>query len=181
MNYKIYKFNKTLLNYLPHKQQPFDVIGRIIPIYNGNMWYLKEDLFDKPYQKTYPDEKYDPQTYIDDDDQVAYIAILDKKCIGSIRVSKRWNNNAFIDDLLVDRNYRRKGIGSSLMDKAVAWSKEKGLNGVSLETQNNNLLACRFYLKYGFKLGGMDQLVYTTYKNQYSQCNKDIAFYFYLF
>lgn len=47
------------------------------------------------------------------------------------------------------------------MDAAFMWAKGKGLKGVSLETQDNNVLAIRFYLKYGFKLGGIDSMCYT--------------------
>lgn len=29
-----------------------------------------------------------------------------------------------------------------------------------LETQNNNMAACRYYHRYGFELGGIDHLIY---------------------
>ena len=69
MKYSIHKLDESLLHYLPHKQQPFDVIGRIVPVYDGNIWILKEELLDTPYQRTYPNEIYDAQTYIDDEEQ----------------------------------------------------------------------------------------------------------------
>ena len=36
------------------------------------------------------------------------------------------------------------------MDSAVGWCKERQHNEIRLETQDNNLQACRFYIKYGF-------------------------------
>ena len=90
-------------------------------------------------------------------------------------MSKRWNNNAFIDDITVSRAFRGKGIGTQLMNAAVNWGKENNLYGVSLETQDTNLWACRLYIKYGFTLGGMDRLVYAA-----GDCKKETALYFYL-
>jgi len=62
-----------------------------------------------------------------------------------------------------------------LMDAAINWGKENGCHGISLETQDNNLLACRFYLKYGFKLGGIDRHSYDAFPNR-----EETALYFYL-
>lgn len=123
----------------------------------------------------YPDESYDAKIYINNPNEAAFLAMFNGECIGSIRVCRRWNGNAFIDDLLVDRIHRGHGVGKMLMDSAIQWSRDNGLNGLSLETQNDNLLACRFYLKYGFKLGGIDTKSYTAplYKGR-------VALYFYL-
>jgi ribosomal protein S18 acetylase RimI-like enzyme len=115
-------------------------------------------------------------TYIGNSKEAAFLAMLDGECVGSLRVCKRWQGSAFIDDLAVDRAHRGRGVGTMLMDAAVAWSKEKGLHGVSLETQDNNLLACRFYLKYGFKLGGIDQRLY----DAHADYREEMALYFYL-
>lgn len=176
MIYNIVLFDKTMLHLLPHQQQSFDVIGSLVPIYDGTEWKTTEQLLLQKKEKTYPDDCFDPMEYINNPDQCAFLAIYHNECVGSIRVCKRWNGSAFIDDLAIDRIHRRHGVGSLLMDAAVQWSKEKGLNGVSLETQDSNLLACRFYLKYGFKLGGIDTKVYThpSYKGE-------TALYFYLF
>jgi ribosomal protein S18 acetylase RimI-like enzyme len=175
MNYNIVQFDKTMLHLLPRRQQPFDIIGKLIPTYNGVKWNIEEELHNKRTEKTYPDDSFNPIEYIDNPDQAAFLAMLDDECVGSIRVCKRWNGNAFIDDLAIDRLHRGQGLGRKLMDAAVQWGKERGLYGVSLETQDNNLLACRFYLKYGFRLGGIDTKVYThpLYKGE-------TALYFYL-
>lgn len=175
MNYRIVKFDKTMLNLLPHAQQPFDIIGRFVPMYDGRQWRIGEQLLEQKKEKTYPDDKFDPNEYIENPGQAAFLAMLGDECVGSIRVCKRWNGNAFIDDLAVDRIHRKQGVGKMLMDAAVQWGIENGLSGVSLETQDWNLSACRFYLKYGFKLGGIDTMVYThpLYKGE-------SALYFYL-
>ena len=175
MDYTIVRYNEKILSFLPERQEPFEIIGRLVPIYNGKQWSVSEEIFNEPKMKTYPTEIYNPNKYINNPEEAAFVAIYNNEWIGSIRVGKRWNNDAFIDDLSVARQFRGKGIGTKLMDAAINWGKEEGFHRVSLETQNMNLLACRFYLKYGFKLGGIDHFVYTAddYKNE-------TALYFYL-
>ncbi|WMJ86303.1 GNAT family N-acetyltransferase [Anaerocolumna sp. MB42-C2] len=175
MKYNIVQFDRTMLHLLPHPQQPFDIIGRLVPTYDGTDWRTAEQLLSQKKETTYPDDSFDPIEYIENTEQSAFLAMLNTECVGSIRVCKRWNGNAFIDDLAIDRAHRGHGVGRMLMDAAVQWGKDKGLNGVSLETQDWNLLACRFYLKYGFKLGGIDTKVYT-----HSLYKGKTALYFYL-
>lgn len=62
-----------------------------------------------------------------------------------------------------------------LIDAALSWGRESGLYGVSLETQDWNLLACRFYLGYGFRLGGVDRLLYAA-----GPYREETALFFYL-
>jgi streptothricin acetyltransferase len=42
----------------------------------------------------------------------------------------------------------------------VAWARDRQLAGVMLETQNNNVAACRLYESCGFQLGGFDRCLY---------------------
>lgn len=175
MKIEIVRMDEKLVSLLPQKQEAFQVIGRLVPLYDGNSWTTKEERIDQPTEKTYPDEVYDPAGYVNNPDQAAFLAIQDGKRIGSIRVGKRWNGNAFIDDLLVDRDCRGQGAGTMLMDAAVCWARENKMDCVSLETQNGNLIACRFYLKYGFRLGGIDHSVYT-----HKDYRGETALYFYM-
>ena len=175
MSYKIIRFDNPVIDLLPQSQEPFDIIGRLVPTYNGREWILSEELYSVPYTKTYPNDIFDPKIYIDNPDEAAFLAMFDGQRVGSIRVGKRWNKNAFVDDLLVDRVHRGHGVGTMLMDAAVNWGKENNLHGISLETQDNNLYACRFYVKYGFKLGGIDRHVYDVFPNR-----DETALYFYL-
>ena len=176
MEYKIVRFDDTMLDLLPQPQEAFEIIGKLVPRYDGKEWSISEILLDTPYMKTYPDDVFDPKIYVENPNEAAYIAMLDGQRVGSIRVGRRWNKNAFIDDLLVDQTHRGRGVGTMLMDAAVQWGKENGFHGISLETQDNNLLACRFYLKYGFKLGGIDRHSYDAFPN-----SDETALYFYLF
>ena len=74
---------------------------------------------------------------------------------------ERWRDTAVIWNILVDRAFRRQGLGRELMNRAIAWAREQGLRGIVLEAQTNNLAACRFYQAMGFKLCGLDDHFYS--------------------
>ena len=112
---------------------------------------------------------------MDSPDKALFLALAGEACLGRIRIAKSWNGDGRVEDLAVCRPCRGRGVGTALMDAAVAWAEEKGLDGLTLETQDNNLPACRFYLKYGFVLGGIDARVY-----HHTPHRKETALYFYL-
>lgn len=175
MCYQVIPFDNSLKQFLPRPQHPFPVIGRLIPRYDGEQWRLSQELLSSPRVKTYPDDVFDPLDYVNNPDRAAFLAFQGDLCIGSIRLSRRWNQMAWIEDLAVDPPHRGRNVGTMLMDAALSWSRERGLNGVSLETQDWNLLACRFYLRYGFQLGGIDRLLYAA-----GPYREETALYFYL-
>lgn len=176
MGYSIVRMTASELGLLPRPEEPFSVIGRLVPLYDGQNWSFSEELLPQPGEKTYLPDVYDPAEYLDNPDKAAFLAMLDGQCVGSIRVYRRWNRNAFVEDLAVDRLHRGHGVGTMLMDAAVVWSRENGLHGVCLETQDWNLLACRFYLKYGFRLGAADRFLY----DAFPETRKETALFFYL-
>lgn len=89
-----------------------------------------------------------------------FFAMDDQDAVGRAMISRNWNNYGLVDDIAVDAAYRGVGAGRLLMDACVEWSRSEGLAGIMLETQNNNIAACRFYERYGFELGGIDRLLY---------------------
>ena len=74
---------------------------------------------------------------------------------------ERWHTAARLWNIGIDRAYRHQGWGRKLMDRAVGWAREQGLRAIRLETQTNNLPACRFYQAMGFKLCGLDDHFYS--------------------
>ena len=83
-----------------------------------------------------------------------------KRVVARVVVSIAWNGCAQVDDLAVDRRFRRRGLAWRLMDEASLWAKEHGLPALRLETQSTNVPACRFYERYGFELCGFDRRLY---------------------
>ena len=113
-----------------------------------------------PYQKKYQVETIDYDDYIDHPDKTIFLAYLEDIIAGEIRLRKNWNNYAYIEDIVVDAEFRRRGIGRSLINKAIQWAKEKNLPGIMLETQNNNVAGCMLYQSCGFELAGFDRRLY---------------------
>jgi len=64
-------------------------------------------------------------------------------------------------DLRVDNDYKGKGIGYLLFEKAVEWSKKRNCIKMKIETQNINSVACEFYKRQGSVLVKIDE--YPTY------------------
>ena len=63
-------------------------------------------------------------------------------------------------DIRVDPAYKNRGIGQELFSMAVAWSKQRNLNQMKIECQNNNVSACKFYKKQGAFLGEIREYAY---------------------
>jgi len=82
------------------------------------------------------------------------VALLDMEREGWHHAARLWN-------IAIDRAYRRQGLGRELMRRALAWARSENLRAVWLETQTNNLPACRFYQAMGFKLCGIDDHFYS--------------------
>jgi len=57
----------------------------------------------------------------------------------------------FIDDLIVDKNYRSNGIGKLLLQNAIDHAIEKNCETVELTSYITNQNSHRFYEKNGFK------------------------------
>ncbi|MCZ4321051.1 GNAT family N-acetyltransferase [Pseudomonas anguilliseptica] len=126
--------------------QPYFVDGRfgynIVPV--------------EPYQKSYEDEEGDDKA----GDSELFIARVDDKPAGAIELSVAWNGYTRIDNIQVDLSLRRAGVATALLHHAVDWCRARQLVGIMLETQSNNVGACKLYERFGFHLGGFDLHLY---------------------
>ncbi|MEC0236148.1 GNAT family N-acetyltransferase [Paenibacillus kribbensis] len=146
------------------KEHPFTVIGRLIPKLENGIWSYQEELYEQPYESKYPEHE-DLDEYINSDDSIAFLYYSQGKCLGHIRLSTSDEIKfASIDRLIVLESSRGKGIGTALLNKAKEWALQKGMKGFTLETQDVNLLACRFYLKNEFEIGAADTMLYSNSK-----------------
>ncbi|TNP01562.1 streptothricin N-acetyltransferase SatA [Bacillus pacificus] len=154
------------LENLPEIDDSFIVNSRLIlslSKVNKRIEYTVENV--SSYGKSYLHNQYDDEIayneYINKPNQVIYIALLHNQIIGVLVLKKNWNSFAYIEDIKVDKKYRVLGIGRRLIEQAKQWAKEGNMPGIMLETQNNNVAACKFYEKCGFVIGGFDFLIYT--------------------
>jgi ribosomal protein S18 acetylase RimI-like enzyme len=56
----------------------------------------------------------------------------------------------FISDLCVTERWRRRGIGSALVERALAWFQEKGVTAVELLVADRNPAALDFWRRMGW-------------------------------
>ena len=70
------------------------------------------------------------------------------------------NDLAVLWDIRVAPQVRGKGVGSALFRAVEAWATARGCRQLKVETQNNNVAACRFYQRQGCVLGGVHRSVY---------------------
>lgn len=85
----------------------------------------------------------------------AFVAVYDKKVIGWIGVAKAITIESppycEITGLIVDENFRGKGIGKLLIGKAKQWADEKALDTLRLRCNTKRTDAHLFYAHLGFK------------------------------
>ena len=129
----------------------------------------------EPYKKILTVDPEDYTTFIDNPQKVIFFADVDGKPVGQIKLVPWWNKFAYVEELIVDTEFRGKGVGHALMTRAIEWAKEQDFPGLTLETQDNNIPACKFYEKCGFVLTGFDLYAYKNFDNA-----SEIALYWYL-
>lgn len=146
--------------------QPFEIIGKIKPTFVGGIWAYTEEIYEQSYIKAYPNDLCDYAVYINNPDKTVFFAYSGAECIGQIILKRDWNSYAFIEDICVAKSARGQGVGTALIQKAIEWAKNSDLKGLALETQDNNLLACRFYAKCGFVIGAVNTMLYKNFDQE---------------
>lgn len=125
---------------------------------NGRISYTIMDI--PPYTKDYGRRRTDFAEFADSTDQTAVIAYLNGEVAGQLMLRDDWTKYALIHDLAVDPKHRRQGVGRALIRRAVDWAQAAGFPGLTLETQDINVPACRLYESCGFQLCGFDTQLY---------------------
>ncbi|HVO70426.1 MAG TPA: GNAT family N-acetyltransferase [Aggregatilineaceae bacterium] len=94
--------------------------------------------------------------FLDGDDSAAFIAVADGNIVGYITVYIQpqpgyWKIKkvGHITGLMVQKEYRRSGIGSQLLSEATAFCKEKGVKYCTVYTAARNQAALEFYARNG--------------------------------
>ena len=62
------------------------------------------------------------------------------------------NTELYINNLCVDENFRREGIGDALFQKALSTAQKLGCHNLTLNVWEGNDSALRFYEKHGMKI-----------------------------
>lgn len=156
------------------KNDPFPLWGRMIPSYVNEQWSYTVERWPKGAcsEMCFPDEAYDYDAMGSD---TVFIGAYDgKECVGIVLLQKAFFKYMYIPDFKVSAAFRRQGVGRMLIEKAREVAKERGYRGLYLQGQDNNLNACLFYIRAGFRIGGLDTEVY---KGTKQEGKSDILFY----
>lgn len=130
---------------------------------NNKQVDLVAELFDK-YRVFYKKEsdiesgRQFIQERLDNNESVIFVALdTDKSTLvgftqlyptySSVRVVKNW----ILNDLYVDKEYRKQGIGEKLIQTAMNFAKENNAKFVQLSTAIDNYTAQSLYEQIGFK------------------------------
>jgi len=136
----------------------------------GNLVF---DLFDK-YRVFYNQQpnielaKGFIQTRLDNNESVIFVALVNDKSkpvgftqlypkYSSARVVKNW----ILNDLYIDKEYRKQGIGEKLIKTAMNFAKENNAKFVELSTAVNNYTAQSLYEQIGFEKRSPETDFYT--------------------
>jgi RimJ/RimL family protein N-acetyltransferase len=77
------------------------------------------------------------------------VAVADGRVVGMLHVDvSRHGFGEF--GMLVDRDWRGRGVGSALLQATVEWARGHGLHKLCLEVFAQNSAAIALYRKYGF-------------------------------
>lgn len=154
--------------------EPFALFGRMEVSHADGKWGHTEVLFDKENvsEMCFPDENYDYKAMRENS---VFLGAYDgEKCVGLAILQEAFFKYMYLYDLKVSGGYRGQGVGYALLEKAGEVCKAHGYRGIYTQGQDNNLGACRFYLKAGFRIGGLDTEVY---KGTRQEGKADILFY----
>lgn len=141
--------------------ESFPLYGRMIPSYINEQWKYDVIYFEKDSinEMCFPDENYDYDAMRGDH---VFIGAYDgEKCIGLAILRDAWFKYMYLYDLKVAKGYRQQGIAYALIKKAKEIAVSKGYKGIYTVGQDNNLNACKFYIKSGFLIGGFDNHIYS--------------------
>lgn len=125
--------------------------------------FYKLSISDSPYDKdvdldwgnTDGGKKYFLEK-INGTNGVCFVAEIDNEIVGYFSANKkelpgyRLITVADLENLVVDENYRSKGIGKMLIDKFLSWAKEIGAKRASVNVFSGNTKGIAFYTREGF-------------------------------
>ena len=78
-----------------------------------------------------------------------------------------------IMNIVVKKDKRNFGIGSSLLEEIIRYSKIHNATSITLEVNEKNIPAIKLYKKYGFKQVGLRRKYYN---NEYNAILMDLVF-----
>ncbi len=122
---------------------------------------FREVRLPRPIPLTYPNN---PFAFADEWTQKSMVltALTDGDPIGYLSLTDRPASVAWVSDLVVAPEWRRKGVASALLAAAQQWGARRGHRRLFIEMQSKNQPAIRFAQKHGYEFCGYNDHYYLT-------------------
>lgn len=125
---------------------------------NNALFELEFENFDNTLKVGWPFEK-DEKEYFEYmiNNEIVFVAQIEEKIVGYLtgsickEVSYITETFAELDNMCIDDEYRRFGIGTLLMDEFKKYCKEKNIQNIKVTASAKNSRAIQFYMKNGFE------------------------------
>ncbi len=124
---------------------PSDQQGAKQVVLNG----LKDFRFE--YHDIWDSDLENPKKHYIDRGGMFFVLKVDGKIVGTVAIINKGNNSAELKRLYVNKEYQGKGLGSKLLDAAIAYCKKHGFIKLEFETNKKFTKAHLLYQKRGFK------------------------------
>lgn len=90
-------------------------------------------------------------------DWVCYLAFAEDQPAGQCILKTGEHSLCELLDIRTDSRYRRQGIATELVETALEWAVRNGCAGLRAAATDEWPVACQFFEKTGFALGGIDR------------------------
>ncbi len=132
------------------KQATLEQLEDVVPLFDAYRVFYKQES-DVERARNFLRER------MENHESIVFLAYKEHKAVGFTQLypkysSARTTRNWILNDLYVDKDFRKKGIGRQLIEQAFSFAKDKGAVFVQLSTQVDNLTAQSLYKEIGFQL-----------------------------
>jgi len=125
---------------------------------NNNLFELEFNNFDDTLKVGWPFEK-EGKEYFENmiKNNIVFVAEVEEKIVGYLagsiceQTSYITETFAELDNMCIDDEYRRLGIGTLLMDEFKEYCKENKVQNIKVTASAKNSRAIQFYMKNGFE------------------------------
>ncbi len=107
----------------------------------------------------HPWSEHSIESEMSGENSIFLMAFDEDKAVGYVGLSAVLDEG-YMGNLAVIEEYRRKGIGRSLMNELLRICKDKDFSFVTLEVRESNLPAIKLYLSLGFERAGVRKNYY---------------------
>ena len=125
---------------------------------NNSLFDLEFKEFDSTLKLGWPFEK-EGKEYFEDmiENEIIFVAQDNEKIIGYLagyiceQMSYKTETFAELDNMYIEDNYRRLGIGTLLISEFKRYCRDKNIQNIQVTTSAKNNRAIQFYLKNDFE------------------------------